>query len=58
MDILNQIIQAIEKGVEWFLSTPLPYDTADAMYKILEYSTTILLPLIKEYIDIIAGVSV
>jgi len=65
MDILTKIIQAIEQGiewieqgVEWFLSTPLPYDTADAIYKIIENATVVLIPLMREYIDVIAGVSV
>ena len=55
MDIITTIIEAIEKGVEWFLSTPLPYDTADALYKIIENATVVLLPLLREYIDVILG---
>ena len=53
-EFFEKIMQWIEQFVEWFLGTPLPYDTADAMYKILEYATTIILPLIKEYIDVFA----
>ena len=55
MDILNKIIQAIEQGIEWFLGTPLPYDTADALYKIIENATVVLIPLLREYIDVIFG---
>ena len=52
---MENFFQWILDGIKWFLGTPLPYDTADAMYKILEYSTTIILPLIKEYIDVFAN---
>lgn len=55
MDILTKIIHAIEQGIEWYLGTPLPYDTADALYKIIENATVVLIPLIREYIDVIFG---
>ena len=55
MEFINQIIEAIEKAAEWYFSSPLPYDTAEALYKIIEYSTIQLVPLIQEYIELILG---
>jgi len=55
MEFFDQIIQWIEQFMEWFLGTPLPYDTADAFYKIIENATIILVPLLKEWIDVFAG---
>ena len=52
---MENFFQWILDGIKWFLGTPLPYDTADALYKIIENATVVLIPLMREYIDVIFG---
>ena len=58
MDFFNGIIEKLLKAAEWYFSTPLPYDTAEVFYRIIDYSTNQLVPLLQEYITIILGANV
>lgn len=52
---MNAFIEAIKAAFEWFMSTSLPKDTADAIAAILNNAGTILSALMNEYISILFG---
>lgn len=58
MDFINGFIEKLLKAAEWFFSTPLPYDTAETIFRSVVYATEQFIPLWQEYIDVFLGANV
>ena len=52
---MENFFQWLIDGIKWFLGTPLPYDTAEFIYKSVLYATEQFFPLWQEYINIFFG---
>lgn len=52
---MSEILVAIKSAFEWFMSTSLPKDTADAISIILNNAGEILSELMDKYIAILFG---
>jgi hypothetical protein len=56
MEFLNGIIDALSKFFDWYLhDTTLLEDTLDAGYLMLVHAYNTFMPVLKEYIDLIAA---
>lgn len=55
VDLLTQLIEELGKLIEWWIESGLAYSTALAGAKIADYVTSVLIPLLYQYVNTIFG---